>query len=328
MRALLAPADSAVAPGPVPSFSVVIPAYQAAAHIGHAIESLLAQTVPPLEIIVSDDGSTDDLPSALAPYGDRIRIVRGPNGGLPVARNRGFRAAVGEFIANLDADDALYPKWIEAVGELAAARPDLDILTTNGHRVDGEQRCLFYGAHRAFAIKDQRREILQQNFIPGFVAVRRSRFIEVGGFDEEVTSAWELWLRLIVDGSPAGCVDEALFEYRAREGSLSTGPGYGHATAVRVLEKALTLNLSRREREDVRATIVSSRRNWETDMLHFELVAGHGTARARARRLARDRGYGVLPRLKMMAAAVAPRFAGRILREIDRVTARPVPRPG
>jgi glycosyltransferase involved in cell wall biosynthesis len=323
MRPFLAPFDSAVTPGHVPSFSVVIPAYQAAAHIGRALDSVLAQTVPPLEIIVSDDGSTDDLPGALAPYRDRIRVVHGPNGGLPVARNRGFRAASGEFVANLDADDVLHAEWLEAVGELAAARPDLDILTTDGYRVDGGRRRRFYGDHWTFVVDDQRREILRTNFISGFAAVRRSRFLGAGGFDEEIVSAWELWLRLLVDGSRAGCVDEALFEYRAREGSLSTAPGRGPETSTAVLKKALSLDLSLRERREVEVALASSRRRWEREMLHFELAAGHPAARTRARRLALERGYGFLPRLKMAVAAVAPRLAGRVLRGIDRHAAAP-----
>lgn len=320
MRAFLAPLDRAVAPGQVPSFSIVIPAYQAAAHIGRALESVLAQTVPPLEIIVSDDGSTDDLPGALAPYRDRIQVVRGPNGGLPVARNRGFRAASGEFVANLDADDVLYAEWLAAVGELAAARPDLDILATNGYRVSGKRRDC-YSDHRPFATEDQRRAILRTNFIPNLFAVRRTRFLDVGGFDEEIVSAWDLWLRLLVDNSRAGCVDEALFEYRVRQGSLSTALGYGPETATNVLGKALSLDLTTREREGVRAAIESSRRRWERDMLHFELAAGHRTARARARRLALKRGYGFLPRVKLITAAVAPALAGRVLRAIDRLAA-------
>lgn len=322
MRQFLAPPVAhAVRPGQVPSFSIVIPAYQAAAHVGGAVESVLAQTVPPLEIIISDDGSTDDLAGALEPYRARIRLVRGPNGGLPVARNRGFRAASGEFVANLDADDVLYPEWIEAVGELAAAHPDLDILTTNGYRVhDGHRVRRCYGDYWGiFEIANQRREILRRNFIVAFAAVRRTRFLEVGGFDEEIVSAWDLWLRLLVDGSRAGCVDEALFEYRAREGSLRTAPGRSPDTAVRVLEKATAMNLSIREREDIAIALASERLRWESEMLHFELASGQPEVRRRAVRLALKRGQRFLPRLKMIAAAIAPRLAGRMLRWIDRI---------
>ena len=81
-----------------------------------------------LEIIVSDDGPTDGLEQALEPYGHGVRLVQGPHGGLAVARNRGYRAASGEFVANLDADDVFDSEFLEAVGELASARPDLDIL--------------------------------------------------------------------------------------------------------------------------------------------------------------------------------------------------------
>lgn len=327
---LAPPVDHAVTPGPVPSFSVVIPAYQAAAHIGRAVESLLAQTVPPLEIIVSDDGSTDDLDGALAPYRDRIQLVRGSNGGLPVARNRGFFAASGDFVANLDADDVFYPEWIEAVAELAAARPDLDILTTNGYRVENgrrSRRC--YGDDWGdFEIGDQRREILRQNFIFAFAAVRRSRFLEVGGFDEEIVSAWDLWLRLLVDGSRAGCVDETLFEYTAREGSLSTARDYRPKNTIRVLEKAFTMDLSTREREEIRSMIASMRLQWQRDILHYELASGQPHVRGRALRLALEPGHGFLPRLKMVAAAVAPKLAGRAIRKIDRVALARAAGPG
>jgi glycosyltransferase involved in cell wall biosynthesis len=88
-----------------PSVSVVIPAYRAAATIGRTLDSLLAQTRPPDEILVIDDGSPDDLASALAPYGENVRLVRQPNGGAASARNRGIDLASGNWIAFVDADD-------------------------------------------------------------------------------------------------------------------------------------------------------------------------------------------------------------------------------
>ena len=330
VRQFLAPrVDHAVPPGKVPSFSIVIPAYQAAAYIGRAVESVLAQTVSPLEIIVSDDGSTDDLNGALAPYRDCIQLVRAPNGGLPVARNRGFLAASADFVANLDADDVLYPEWLEAVGELAAARPDLDILTTNGYRVyDGRRIRHCYDEDSVFEIGNQRQEILHRNFILAFAAVRRSRFLEIGTFDEEIVSAWDLWLRLLVDGSRAGCVDEALFEYTLREGSISSQRGHPTGTAVRVLEKAASMDLSTRERDEIALTLASMRTQWERDLLHLELASGQRRVRARALRLALKPGYGLLPRLKMIAAAIAPRLSGRIVRGIDRLASARGPGAG
>jgi hypothetical protein len=318
---LLAPDPGhAIAPGRRPTFSVVIPAYQASAHIARALESVLEQTVPPLEIIVSDDGSTDDLVGAVEPYRDRITFISGPNGGPPAARNRGFRAAEGDFVVNLDADDVLYPRWIEAVGRCAERRPDLDIITTNGYRVrDGRPVRRWYEDDWAFAVEDQRREILRRSFIIGFAAVRRTRFLEAGGFDEEIVSAWDFWLRLLLGGARAGCVDEPLFEYTAREGSLSTMRGSRPEATIRVLEKALSMNLSPEERDEVASTVAAARLHWERDALHLALVAGDGGARRRALRLALTRGHGFLPRIKMLAAVVAPRLAGRVVRAIDRL---------
>src|SRR5436305_1316030 len=97
-------------PAERPTFSIVITAYQAAGTIATAVESALAQTHPALEVLVVDDGSTDDLAVALAPYAERIRVVRRENGGGAAARNTGAESARGDFMAVLDADDAYHPR--------------------------------------------------------------------------------------------------------------------------------------------------------------------------------------------------------------------------
>ena len=94
----------------LPSVSVIIPSFNCAAFLPAAIESVLAQSYGSLEIIVVDDGSTDDTQAAVAPYLDRIHFVRQENRGLPGARNTGIRAARAEFIALLDADDVWLPQ--------------------------------------------------------------------------------------------------------------------------------------------------------------------------------------------------------------------------
>ena len=101
-RFLAPPLEQPIAPGPLPTFSVIIAAYQAADTIGDAVQSALAQTAPAHEVIVCDDGSTDDLTGALASYRDRIMLLRKENGGAPSARNVALRAASGEFVAQHD----------------------------------------------------------------------------------------------------------------------------------------------------------------------------------------------------------------------------------
>lgn len=94
-----------IAQGERPLVSVIMPAYNASATIAEAIESVLAQSVASTELIVVDDGSADDTLRVLATYGEKIRVLQQSHGGLAAARNAGFAAAHGEFIALMDADD-------------------------------------------------------------------------------------------------------------------------------------------------------------------------------------------------------------------------------
>ena len=93
----------------MPRVSVVIPTYNRGNLIGQAIDSVLAQSYSDFEIIVSDDGSTDDTAARVARYGDRVRYVRTANGGVAHARNVGTREARGDYLAYLDSDDRYYP---------------------------------------------------------------------------------------------------------------------------------------------------------------------------------------------------------------------------
>lgn len=92
-----------------PRVSVVIATYNCGPFLAAAIDSALGQTLPPHEIIVVDDGSTDDTPAVLDAFGDRVRAVRQANAGVSAARNRGLDLATGEFVAILDADDVSAP---------------------------------------------------------------------------------------------------------------------------------------------------------------------------------------------------------------------------
>jgi glycosyltransferase involved in cell wall biosynthesis len=318
LRPFLAPpTDGSVTPGLVPTFSIVIPAHQAAGFVGRAVESALAQTLPAAEIIVSDDGSTDDLEGALAPYGDRVRLIRGPQGGPPAARNRGHRAASGEFVANLDADDVFHPEWLQAVGELAASRPDVDILTTNGYLVhDGRRLRRYYFEDWTFEVENQRREILRRNFVTSLAAVRRSRFLEIGGFDESLwwIDDWDLWLRLVLDGSQAGCVDEALYEYTVREGSISTRHVDVLRDTIRLLEKpGVAARLDPGERRELARSIARERQTLVKVELRELLVRRRPGVRRFALAAAFGRGYVTGTRLTVGAVAVAPGLARRLL---------------
>ena len=143
-----------------PTFSVVIACYQGADVVGDAVRSALEQTRAPLEVIVSDDGSTDDLDRALGPYDQRIVVLRAENRGPAAARNAAFRVAHGDYVVILDADDVFFPERLEAMAELLEQRPDLDIVTTDAiMELDGRPVRNVYNERWTFEVRDQRRAI-------------------------------------------------------------------------------------------------------------------------------------------------------------------------
>src|SRR5919109_1901778 len=153
-------------------------------------------TAPPHEVIVCDDGSTDDLEGALAPYRDRIVLVHKENGGGASALNAAAAGASGDFLVVLDSDDAYLPTRLEAMGALASARPDLDVLSTDALlEVDGRAVARFYTGAQPFPAGRQREAILDRCFLFA-PAVRRDRLERIGGWGEAIPIAhdWGCWL--------------------------------------------------------------------------------------------------------------------------------------
>ncbi|HSV27877.1 MAG TPA: glycosyltransferase family A protein [Sedimentisphaerales bacterium] len=111
--------------------SVVIPAYNAAGHIKRALDSALAQTRPADEIIVVDDGSTDGTGDIVRQYADKVRCIAQENAGVSAARNAGIKAAVGEWIALLDADDEWQSEYLEGQMRILQRNPSLVWTTGN-----------------------------------------------------------------------------------------------------------------------------------------------------------------------------------------------------
>jgi glycosyltransferase involved in cell wall biosynthesis len=297
------------------TFSVAIPAFNAAGTIGEAVESVLAQTVPPFEIVVCDDGSTDDLETAIAPYLEHVTLVRKENGGEGSAKDAATRATSGDFVVILDADDAFLPKRIEALAELARTRPDLDLLTTDAFlEVGGRTVRRVYSGDWVFDVEDQRRAILERNFVFGAAAIRRKRLLEVGGFDPSFRYAadWDLAIRMILSGSRAGLVDEPLYRYRVGPHALSARRARLVRGTVAVLERAAARpDLEPHERRIVTGTISSRRRQLAQLELDDALDGGGAAVRARAATVLREHRLPSRTRLKAGAAFVAPGLVAR-----------------
>jgi hypothetical protein len=307
-------------PGPVPTFSVVIAAYQAADTIAEAVESALAQTMPPLEIIVCDDGSTDDLGAALEPYRSAIVLLRKENGGEASAKNAAAHAARGEFLAVLDADDAYLPRRLEALAELAVTRPDLDVLCTDAFlEVDGQVVARF-GERCPFAIDDQRAAILERCFCVAS-AYRRATLIEAGGFDESLRtgSDWECLVRLFVGaGASAGLVDEPLYRYRIHRHSLTADRIATLRDRVTFLQRVgQRTDLSAGEYAALRRSLARQSAKLALTEAEAALRSRSPDARTRALAAAREPAMPLRSRAAALAAALAPGAAASALERRD-----------
>jgi glycosyltransferase involved in cell wall biosynthesis len=181
------------------TFSVVIPAFDAARYLGEAIRSALAQTLPPLEVIVVDDGSTDGTRALAEGFGGSVRVLSGARGGPSAARNRGVREARGTWIAFLDADDRWEPGYLAAADAHLASHPDVGLLCLGVRVLDGETPT----AH-VILKKTPGARYTTEGMLDGDVGtictplVARELFVAEGGFDETLRANEDvhLWLRL------------------------------------------------------------------------------------------------------------------------------------
>lgn len=316
MPSVLAPAaPSELRPGGRPDFSVVIPVHQAAATIGAALDSLRAQTVRPAEIVVCDDGSTDGLEEALTPYREEIRLIRQEHRGVAAARNALLRTSSGDFVVPLDADDTYMPERLERLGDLAAARPDLDLLGTDASFIrEGREVGRFYDSNE-FAVDSQEVAILESCFLI-CPAMRRERLLEIGGYDEALGSAedWDACVRLIESGSRAGIVEEPLLEYRLGSSSLTSGRVETLWDRVRMLEKALAdPQLSASSRRAAETALSEQRARAQQRAAREASASGDPSARQLLLEVARSGEVPLRARVAARIAAVSPSRSRRLV---------------
>jgi len=193
------------------SVSVIIPTRNRSELLRRALESVCAQTCPPKEIIVVDDGSTDDTAQWIDVDFPQVRYLRQPHRGVAAARNNGIGAATGEWVALLDSDDEWRPAKLERQLDATRAQPCYRLCHTEevwirrGRRVNPGKR------HAKSGGAIFRRCLPLCVISPSSVLVKRSLLEEVGGFDETlpVCEDYDLWLR-ICSRYPVLFVDEAL----------------------------------------------------------------------------------------------------------------------
>ena len=249
----------------MPLASILIPSYNGAAFLGETLEAALAQTYPNLEVLVVDDGSTDDTRAVLERYAGRIRWLRQDNGGLSSARNAAQRAARGEYLAWIDADDLCAPDRIAMQVACLEAFADIDLCCSgfaafNEHGVVSESYASTYYASLGRAaygprdlFDDQRmldlagrpgivgggtasipvltgqvyERLVWGNFIhPPTVMVRRSHAEQVGEYSTELRLAGDYdWLLRASQRGRVAYIDRPLIRYRLSSNQMSADRG-------------------------------------------------------------------------------------------------------
>lgn len=226
---------------PQPLVSVIIPVFNGADCVREAIQSALQQTGCQKEIVVVNDGSTDDTAEVLQSFGTDIVVVHQENQGLPKTRNRGVQAAKGEWIAFLDHDDIWLPDKLSRQLQ-QAEQSGADIIYTNARNFGESQRVDELRQEPAAMLSgDLFLPLLQDNFlVVSSVMLSRRAFTSVGGFTEDalMVEDWDLWLRLAAAGFHFSAVPEALTLYRWRGNSLSKNHDRVRYFRERALERA------------------------------------------------------------------------------------------
>lgn len=210
----------------VPLVSVVMPIYNGESYIAQAVESVLAQTYPSIELIAVDDGSIDGSGDVLASYGERVTMIRQANSGVAAARNMGIMHARGEFVAFLDQDDWWLPEKVARQIALFQGSGRVGLVHTGAvfysERLQAETRALNPAARPDLMVGDCFESLLLMGnmVINSSVIVRRSALEQVGLCDLEISGNtvqdYELWLR-IARQYEFGFVDERLTMFRLHD---------------------------------------------------------------------------------------------------------------
>lgn len=205
-------------------YSVIIPVYNAHLHLEAALDSVTAQTLPPAEVVLVDDGSTDPETIAVLERIERERdaiVLRQANGGLPKARNAGIRRASAPWILPLDADDVIEPRY----AELAA-----DAVAKHGECVVYGRAELFGTIERDWTLPEfSAGRLLYENMIYATAFFPRAAWQRIGGYDEQLRSGREdhdFWIRMVLgEELPVVRLDEMVFRYRQHEVSMNRDLG-------------------------------------------------------------------------------------------------------
>jgi glycosyltransferase involved in cell wall biosynthesis len=208
----------------VPSISVIIPAYNQADYVSLSIQSVLAQTFADFELIVVDDGSTDETPRILAGIQDpRVHVIRQPNRGLSAARNTGLYHCVAPIVTFLDADDYFLPHKLEILMYFLSNHQDIGLVAGRAVYIDHMGNTM--GKPVIATTRLGLPELLLANPIcVSGILLRRKWLEKTGTFDETLNACedWDLWMRLLLAGCQMAWLEHDVVAYRIHSGQMTS----------------------------------------------------------------------------------------------------------
>jgi glycosyltransferase involved in cell wall biosynthesis len=225
-----------------PKVSVIVPAYNAGEFLKESIDSVLIQTMEDFELLIVDDGSTDDTYKIATGYQDdpRIIVLRKPNGGLSSARNFGIERSRGEYVTYHDADDIYEPEYLQICVDFLEKNPDVSIVFTDAVYF-GESK---YAGRRFQEVYPPNppitfaKAVSRVSSIGGFATFRRDVISRVGLFDY-IYGAEDLdyWLRALHAGCRIEALPEMMCRYRRHSSAISMGGLDGRRGIIELLRK-------------------------------------------------------------------------------------------
>ncbi len=317
-------------PGGPPLVSVIIPAYNAAAYIGGALESVFAQTFEDYEVIVVNDGSPDTpaLERALAPYAGRIAYVEQENRGPSGARNAAIEAARGHYVALLDSDDEWLPEYLAEQVRMFEADPRLDMVYADAELFGDSSlagKTFMQSAPSRGPVTFESLLRYETSVITSGTVARKQALVEAGLFDEAFVRCedFDLWLRLAHRGGRISYQRRVLARHRAHAGSLAADAILMVEAQVRVLEKSLRLlplTAAQRELIERQRLNCSAQIDLERGRRHF--AGGEYEQASAALRRANDFYRSRRLRLVLWALRAAPGVLSSVARARQKLSGR------
>jgi glycosyltransferase involved in cell wall biosynthesis len=227
-----------------PLVSIVVLCHNYARFLPEAIESALAQDYPEVEVIVIDDGSTDDSLEVASRYGDGVNVLTQENQGLARTCNRGARECAGEYLVFLSADDRLEPAYVSELLAAVEREPQASFAYCAARLFGAESRVAPSRPFSAFLL------VRGRNYVNGSALTRRADYLAAGGYPEDLGEGafddWDFWLTMLELGHRGTYVPKPLLHWRRHPGGSKDPASRGTAEAESARVRARHPELQRR----------------------------------------------------------------------------------